>query len=364
MTAIDGYLFQRLDHRAALIAARRLPGRLLAAACCILAACLPGHAQDTLRVLAWPGYADPDLVKRFEQQHQVRVEVSFISSDEALRQKVAANGTGDVDVFAANTAEMHSFLDQGLIVPLRLENIPNRARQLPRFRDLRQVPGIGRGGQVYAVAYTYSEMGLIYDRKQFAVAPRSLEAMWDPKYQGKVLAFDTSGHNFSIVALLAKGNPFRIAPDQFRAAAARLVALRRNVLTFYTLPEESVELFRKHKAALMFANYGQQQLKLLRDAGADVGYVIPREGALAWLDCWAVTRGARNRQLAERWIDFMLDQEVGTALTRRQGLANTTEPGPAMLDSDKLIWLEPAEDDRRRAAYWARIMSGDVPEKF
>lgn len=340
--------------------ARRLAGAVLFC----LAACAPLHAQETLRVLAWPGYADPDIVKRFEQRYRVRVEVSLVGSDEALRQKLGANGARDYDVFAANTAEMRSYLDQAVIVPLRLENIPNRARQLPRFRDIRQVPGIGRDGHVYAVAYTYSEMGLIYDRKQFGQAPTSLEAMWDPKYQGRVLAFDTSGHNFSIAALVAGANPFHLDGAQMKAAVARLVALRRNVLTFYTLPEESAELFRKHHVALMFANYGRQQFKLLRDAGADVGYVIPREGALAWLDCWAVTRGASNRLLAERWIDFMLEPEVGAELTRRQGLDNTTAAGTAMKETDKLIWLEPAEDDRQRAAWWSRIISGDVPDKF
>ncbi len=337
---------------------------MLAAMLCCLALSCPARALETLRVLTWPGYADPDLVKRFEQLHQVRVEVSYVSSDEALRQKLSVNGAGDYDVFAANTAEMQYYIEHGLIVPLRLPNLPNRAHQLPRFRDLQQVPGISRAGQVYAVAYTYSEMGLIYDRKQFSTAPQSITALWDPRYRGKVLAFDTSGHNFSIAALALKGRPFRIDEQQFKQAVAQLVALRRNVLTFYTLPEESVELFRKHKVALMFANYGNQQLKLLRDAGADVGYVIPSEGALAWLDCWAVTHGARNRLLAEQWIDFMLDKDVGVELTRRQGLANTTEPGSATKQSDKLIWLEPVEDDQRRAAYWARIMSGDVPEKF
>jgi putative spermidine/putrescine transport system substrate-binding protein len=339
-------------------------GLLLAAVLCCLAVSVPVHALETLRVLTWPGYADPDLVKRFEQANQVRVEVSYVSSDEALRQKLSANGAKDYDVFAANTAEMHYYLEQGLIIPLRLENIPNRAHQLPRFRDLQRVPGISRAGQVFAVAYTYSEMGLIYDRKQFSEAPQSLAALWDPTYQGKVLAFDTSGHNFSLAALVLHGNPFRIDSKQFGAAVAQLVALRRNVLAFYTLPEESVELFRKHKVALMFANYGNQQLKLLREAGADVGYVIPREGALAWLDCWAATSGARNRLLAERWIDFMLDKHVSAELTRRQGLANTIAPGAATKPTDKLIWLEPVEDDQRRAAYWARIISGDVPEKF
>lgn len=329
----------------------------------VLACAAPAHGAEALRVLTWPGYADPDLVKRFEKENGVTVEVSFISSDEALRKNLSANGSANYDVFAANTAEMQFYIQLGVAVPLQLANIPNRSLQLPRFRDLQRVPGIARAGKVYAVAYTYSEMGLIYDRKQFKSAPQSLAAMWDPQYQGKVLAFDTSGHNFSIAAMVQGGHPFRIEEAEFRPVVQKLIALRRNVLTFYTLPEESVELFRKHKAALMFANYGSQQVKLLRDAGADVGYVIPKEGALAWLDCWAVTRGARNKALAERWINFMLDKGVSAELTRRQGLANTIQAS-ATRDSDKLIWLEPVEDDQRRAAYWSRILSGDVPEKL
>ncbi|WP_426208148.1 extracellular solute-binding protein [Massilia sp. TWP1-3-3] len=338
--------------------------RLFAAVAFALGCVLPAHAGQTLRVLTWPGYADPDLVKRFEQENDVRVQVSYVGSDEALRKHLASNGSINYDVFAANTAEMQFYIQHGVAVPLQLSNIPNRARQLPRFRDLQRVPGISRAGQVFAVAYTYAEMGLIYDRKQFSAPPVSLSAMWDPKYQGKVLAFDTSGHNFSIAALVMHANPFHLDEAQFRQSVAKLVALRRNVLTFYTLPEESVELFRRHSVALMFANYGRQQVKLLRNAGVDVGYVIPREGALAWLDCWAVTRGAANKALAERWINFMLDSKVSAELTRRQGLANTLAAGAATRDSDKLIWLEPVEDDQRRAAYWARILSGDVPEKL
>ena len=157
--------------------------RVLAAALCALGLTAAAQAE-TLRVLTWPGYADPDLVRRFEQEHQVRVEVSYVSSDEALRKHLSAAGSANHDVFAANTAEMQFYIQHGVAVPLQLANIPNRTRQLPRFRDLQQVPGISRAGQVYAVAYTYSEMGLIYDRRQFASPPTSLAAMCDPKYKG------------------------------------------------------------------------------------------------------------------------------------------------------------------------------------
>lgn len=325
---------------------------------------LPAHAAETLRVLAWPGYADSDLVKAFEKRHDVHVEVSFVGSDDVLREKIRADQGGNFDVFAANTAELEYYIAEQLVVPLQLSNIPNTANQLPRFRNLQTIPGITHQGEVFAIPYTYSEMGLIYDRKQFREAPSSIAALWDPDYRGRVLAFDASSHNFSVAALLLGDSPFRIKDREFGKVVEGLVALRRNVLAFYTLPEESVQLFRGYSAALLFANYGRQQFKQLRDAGADVGYVIPREGALAWLDCWAVTRGARNRQLAESWIDYMLETGVSSELTRRQGLPNTITADPLANETDRIIWLEPVEDAKRRAALWSHIISGDLPKKL
>lgn len=338
--------------------------RLTVACTLLLTLAPPVRAQDVLRILTWPGYADADLVKAFEKQFNARVEVTFVSTDDVLRERLGANHGRDFDVVAANTAEISSFIDRKLLLPLRLENIPNIRRQLPRFREVQSIGGIVRKEGVYAIPYTFAEMGLIYDRKQVKQAPTSMAAMWDPQYQGRVLAFDGSTHAFSIASLLLHGKPFHIEDRQFKAVVAHLIALRRNVLTFYTLPEESVDLFRQNGAALLFANYGSQQVKLLRDAGVDVGYVIPDEGALAWLDCWAVSRGVRNQRLAESWINYTLEPQVSGALTKRQGLSNTIEASALTRDTDKLIWLEPAEDDKRRASLWARIISGDAPGRF
>jgi putative spermidine/putrescine transport system substrate-binding protein len=114
----------------------------------------------------------------------------------------------------------------------------------------------------------------------------------------------------------------------------------------------------------MFSNYGTQQVALLRRAGADVGYVIPDEGALAWLDCWSMTTSASNRPLALAWIDYMLEPNVSGLLTQRQGLANTLTAPPESNDKTHLIWIEPVEDIQRREALWSRIVSGDRPERF
>lgn len=329
----------------------------------MLASPLAG-GQD-LRILTWPGYADPDLVKAFEQRHGVRVAVSFVASDDELWSRISADNGGEFDVFAVNTAELQRYIDSGLAVPIRLANVPNQRRQLDRFRDLRQIPGAIRDDDVYAIPYTYAEMGLIYNQNIVPVAPTSMEAMWDPAYRGKVLAFDASTHNFSIAALLAGARDvFKLDDRDFEQAVDKLIALRRNALTFYSTPEEAVSLFRNNDIALVFGNYGPQQVKQLEAAGADIGYIIPDEGALAWLDCWTISRGVRDATLAEAWINYTLEESVSSALSERQGLANTVNTLATTTSGGKIIWLEPLEDYARRNDLWNRIRAGDSPDSF
>jgi putative spermidine/putrescine transport system substrate-binding protein len=318
----------------------------------------------TLRVLAWPGYADPDVVQDFERRHGVRVDLTLIATDQVLWEKMSSDDGAGFDVFAVNTAELQRYIDARLAQPVDPAAIPNTQRQLPRFRRLEAIAGLTRNGQAWGIPYTYAEMGLIYDRSQVARPPDSILALWDPKLRGKVLAYDGGGHAFSLAALtMGKPSPFHLAESDWRKAAERLIDLRRNVLGFYTQPDEATRLFRKHHVALLLANYGMQQVQALRAAGADIGYAIPKEGALAWLDCWVISRGARDVALANAWIDHMLDPKVSGLLVTRQGLANTiAEPAGSDADAARL-WLEPMEDPLRRDRIWARIVSGDRGER-
>lgn len=337
-----------------------------AAICASLLSSAPvAAAGNVLRVLAWPGYADADVVKTFETRYNAKVEVTWVDSDEALWAQMHVQDTPPFDVLAANTAEIERYTRANLLAPLDLTSLPNTKKQLARFQARSSIEGLTSAGQVYAIPFTYSSMGLIYDRKQFAVAPRSMRELWNPRYRGKVLDFNSAQHNFSFTALaLGYPHPFQLDATQMRVIARKLVDLRRNLLTYYTVPEEATAYFVQHKVALMFGNYGTQQVESLRRAGADVGYVIPDEGALAWLDCWAMTRSARDRELALAWINYMIEPDVSALLTQRQGLANTLTAPAEGNDQAHIVWIGPVEDIQRREELWTRIVSGDRSERF
>lgn len=319
-------------------------------------------AMQQLKILTWDGYADADLVREFEQRHQIKVAITFVYSDDELWSKVTEASNGGYDLLAVNTAELQRYIHRGLVRPVDIQNIPNTDRQNPRFKQREQIPGLVKNGQTFAIPYTYSEMGLIYNRKLVHQPPESINALWDPTYAGKVLAFNTSSHNFTLAALgLGVQSPFNQSTEQLRISARRLVELRRNLLTFYASPQEAVKLFKTQEIALIYANYGSQQLKALMDAGADVAYAMPQDGTLAWLDCWAI--GQHAGPLAEQWINFMLEEKASLRLTNAHGLANTTQESTAHQNA-QLIWLEPIENADARISLWEQIISGDVMERF
>jgi putative spermidine/putrescine transport system substrate-binding protein len=192
-----------------------------------------------------------------------------------------------------------------------LSKLPNQKEVLPRFRDLSTVKGVMRDGKVYSIPFCFDSIGIIYDKDKVSPAPDSFETFWDEKYKGKILAYDNGEHNFSFTALtLGIEDPFHLSEEQMGKIKEKLIALKHNVLSFYTTPDEALQLYKSNDVALIWANYGQQQVKAMKDAGANIEYVNPKEGALAWLDTWAMTNGVQD-VFWRTWVNFLLQKKIG-----------------------------------------------------
>ena len=337
-------------------AKRAVPALAILASTMAVLAATPAHAKEELRVLAWQGYADDDWVKEFEKENNVDVKVVFIGSDDEIWAKIKGSEGKDFDLFAVNTGQLQRYIDINLVTPYDLAGLPNQKQTLPLFNDLTKVQGVMRDGKVYAIPFCFDSIGIIYDTDKVKPAPTSMDVLWDPKYKGKVLAYDNGEHNFSFTALtLGIENPFKLNDDQFKQIKTKLIALKQNVLSFYTTADEATQLYKNNDVALIWANYGQQQVKALKDAGAHVAYVNPKEGALAWLDTWAMTSGVKDQALAEKWVNFLLQKKIGQALSDRQGFGNTVVPSPNAAAGDKLVYVQVVEDPTKRADLWNEI---------
>ena len=313
-------------------------------------------AAKELRVMAWQGYADDDWVKEFQDQTGAKANIVFIGTDDEIWAKIKGSEGKDFDVFAVNTAQLQRYIDGGLTTPHDLSKLPNQKEVLPRFQDLSKVKGVMRDGKVHSIPFCFDSIGIIYDKGKVNPPPATFEIFWDPKYKGKILAYDNGEHNFSFTALtMGIEDPFHLTEEQLAKIKEKLIALKGNVLSFYTTPDEALQLYKTNDVALIWANYGQQQVKAMKDAGANIEYVNPKEGALAWLDTWAMTSGVQDVDLAEAWVNFLLQKKIGQQLSERTGFGNTVVETGSAGANDKLVWLDFVEDPTKRSDLWNEI---------
>lgn len=335
---------------------------LIASAAMTVLAFLPYGAQaEELRVLTWEGYADDQWVKEFEKETGATVKVSYTGSVDEIFAKMEGSKGADFDVVAIETSSYKRLYEQKLIQPLDLAKLPNYKNLSPVFQ---KIDSIQFDGKPYAAPYAWGSLPLIYDKKAFPTPPESWSVLWNPEYAGHVLAMDDANNEISTAAMvLGFKNPFSLSDDEFAAVKKKLLEQKANVLSYYAGFDDGISIFAQNDVSLMFS-MGEPQVGMLQKKGVDAAMTIPQEGAIGWIDCWTISSAAKDVDLAHKWINFMLEKQIGTYISTKTGYGNTTDPEAnekiGLNYADKLIFFQPPEDPKRRVALWNEIKATPV----
>ncbi|MCB1486550.1 MAG: extracellular solute-binding protein [Bauldia sp.] len=307
---------------------------------------------ETLRILAYEGYADDDWIAKFEEQTGADVNVVFAGSPEEMFAKMQGSGGADYDLVAIDTSIIKRYSDNGLIQPMDESKLTDLGNLVPAFAD---IPQTKPDGKRLAVPIAWGSLGLVYSNEEFPDGVHDWNVLWDPKYKGRVLMGDDGNNNIVNTALsMGIKDPFNLTPEQAQEVKDKLIKLKSNLLSYYSGGEEGVTLYEQNDVVLMTA-FGELQHRQLVSRGMDVGYAVPDEGAVGWVDCWAISSKAAAVDLAHQWIEFWLNPEIGAAMSQRYGYGNTTSEAVDLDYADRLVWLSEPEDYTMRTELWNEV---------
>lgn len=339
-----------LDRRKFLAGSTAAAGFMLAAPSVLRA------QAGELRVLTWEGYAAPEWLEPFKQATGANVNVVYVGSADEMFAKMQGSNGADFDVVSFDTSIFARYIEANLLAPLDMSKLLNAANLAPEFRN---VPAIMRGDKVFGVPFGWGSLPLIYDKAAFPTAPDSWEVMWDPQYAQQMIAQDDANNSVTLGAIvLGIKDPFNLTDEQFEAVKQKLIEQKQLLLTYYAGFDDGVNIFSQSGVKLMYS-MGEPQVAALKAKGVDAALAIPKEGAIGWLDCWSMSAGAKNTDLAHQWINACLDKSVGKVLTEKSGYGNTTNvevnQAAGMTYGDRLVWLLTAENYEKRVQIWNEV---------
>ena len=334
----------------------KVAGLVTTAALALAVQAATAKAEDELLVLNWQGYGTDEswAVEAFEAATGISVTHDYFNSEQEMLTKLRTS-PGVYDVVLINSAFTQKAAEEGLIQPIDTSKLSNFADLSPGLRDAAEFV---HEGEVHGAAWTWGLTSIAYDTNEIDPGS-SIEILWDAAHAGNVALRDDAVENVSLAAI-ATGQDMN-APEDLDLIRDRLRALKPQLRTYWSSEDEWNKEFSADTfdVAVYWSGSASRSAKAF---GLPVGFLIPTEGAIAWLDGLSIGADAPNPEGAHAFVDYMVspefyvrwDNEVGAPASANAVAMSRLSPDAfnrAVLGAegatDNLQFMAPLSDELR-----------------
>ena len=188
---------------------------------------------------------------------------------------------------------------------------------------MRQQPWPGNttlDGKVYGLPYLWGADGLVVNTKRATAS--DYPDLCRPDLKGKT-SMRLRRPVLMAFAFAAGKDPFALYGDPKAYAAlmesvgATLSACKSNVRFFYDNKDQLLNGMRSGEivAAMMWDTGGWT----LNRQDPDIQFIVPKSGAMGWLDTFALPARGRNDAAAYAWINFTMRPDVAARISNSVG---------------------------------------------
>ena len=302
---------------------------LLLLLCLSLTACGGEEEEDLgdaigLNVYNWGEYISDgsldtyDTNAEFERyckevlKKNVKVVYTTYATNEDMYAKITS-GAGTYDIIIPSDYMIQRLREENKLYAFDpAKTIPNYQYIQDTYKDLFYDPE-----NLYSVPYTYGKVGIIYnktmleaeDLAKIEAGEGSWSLLFDKKYAGKILQFNNPRDAFA-TAMFYKGIDINSANPEDWEAALKVLTEQKAIVQGYV----SDEIYNKMTsgAAAIATYYAGDYLSMV-ERNENLGFYYPKEGTNEFVDAMCIPANAKQKELAQEYINFMLSEEAAVA---------------------------------------------------
>jgi putrescine transport system substrate-binding protein len=289
----------------------------------------------------WSDYIAPTVLPDFEKQTGIRVNYDTFDSNDLLETKLLAGNAG-YDLVVPTGYFLERQIKVGVFQKLDKSKLPNLVNA---WDEIARRLAIYDPGNQYAVNYMWGTTGIGYNAgmvKRILGSGGSIDS-WEVVFKPPNIAkfrecgiymLDSSDDVLAAALHYLGLDPNTTEPVELERAAGVLIAVRPYVRKFHS--SEYINALAAGEACLAIGYSGDVKQAQKRAAqaknGVEIGYAIPKEGAMLWFDNLAIPKDAKNVAQAHVLINYLLEPEVAARNTNFLSYANGNAASRAFID--------------------------------
>jgi putrescine transport system substrate-binding protein len=310
-------------------------------------------AEKVLNIYNWPDYVPEGMVAAFEKETGIKVNYDTFETNEVLHAKLVAGNSG-YDIVVPGSVFAKPQITAGLFQPLDKSKVPNLGNLDPAIMaNLTKADPDNKYLVPWAWGYTTVGINKTKVDKALGGMPmpeNTWDLVFDPKYTSKLkscgIAYLDSPTEIIPVALHYIGkDAYSNSPEDYKAAVAMLAKVRKDIRQFSSTMIDDVA---GAKACAVIGWSGDINIAAARakENGSkdDIQALLPKTGALIFMDTMAITKDAKHPNNALAFINFYLRPENSVRLAQEMNYNTGNKAAVGMMkpevSANKTIFVE------------------------
>ncbi|HPY98302.1 MAG: Spermidine/putrescine-binding periplasmic protein precursor [Firmicutes bacterium ADurb.Bin099] len=280
--------------------------------------------REVLNVYNWGEYIDMEVLDMFEEETGIKVNYNTFVTNEDMYVKLS-KGRVSYDVIFPSDYMIQRMIEEDMLQKINMDNVPNYSNIADVHKNLSFDPN-----NEYSVPYLWGTVGILYNKTMVSDTVDSWDILWNEKYSQKIFMQD-SQRDSMMVALIRLGYS-QNTTDQKQVDQAKDLLIAQKPLVLGYLVDEVKDKMIQGEGALAVVWSGEAVDAM--SMNKDLAYVIPKEGSNRWVDSMVIPKNAKNVSAAEKFINFMLRDDIMVMNANETGYSITSKTAIELLDED------------------------------
>ncbi len=287
------------------------------------------NEKTKLYVVNWKDYGsdDANFIKEFEETYNCEIVNTYMSSEEELLTKLRTSKAGEIDVCLPNCTILPAAVKDGLFEEIDTSKLENFAQLFDRFKTQEECFD---GDKMYAVPFVWGSTAIAYNTDEIKEPPKSMSCLFDEAYSGKIAFRDDYNDAVMAAAIVLGQDPN--APNDIEAVKQKLIEQKPLNRTYWKTGDEFSKLFAGKQISLGLMWSGQSAY--MKQEGEPIAFVVPEDGAIGWVDNWAIASNSNNKDMAYKFIDWMISKDFQYNWAATGGPAPVNKEAAADIDPE------------------------------
>ena len=264
------------------------------------------QSDNKLNVYNWSYYTPPSIIDKFEKEYNVQVVIDEISTNEEMYTKLKTGGTGYDLVFPSQDYAA-IMIKQGMFEKIDKSLIPNLKNINPQvLQKATYDPNMD-----YAVPYYWGAAGIIVNTAKVPNYEKSWSIFSRKDLKNRMTMLDDMREVMGDALVFLGYSVNSKNPQEINAARDLINNQWKPNLTKF-----DADTFGKGYAngdfwvVQGYAEVVDQEINQNAALVKDTKFFIPPEGGPAYLDSMCILKGAKHKELAHKFIDFIHRPEI------------------------------------------------------